>query len=270
VDYYVRGNLEALITLVDILGGIDVAVDCALYDGNFRPPVDIKAGIQHMDGNTALRYARARYSTNDFDRSRRQQRVLRAIWTKALQVNVLPKVPDIWTSLSRFVQTDLPANEILSLAYLGLQMPPQNIRSRVIGYKQVRDIVGYGGAMVLAPRSGKLEEAVAEFFDPSPPEAPSETVRVILQNGTARDHLSELAADRLRWEGLSTTLATAGREDYPRTLLLVYGENPEIEARLVGAFRIAQENVQHLPEAENPADGDMVLVLGRDYSPCER
>jgi len=270
VHYYVRGSLLALISLVDTLGGIDVAVDCSLYDANFRPPVNFKPGVHHMDGRTALRYARSRYTTNDFDRSRRQQRVLRAIWDKALRVNVLPKVPDIWNSLASYVQTDLPTSNILSLAYLGVQMRPQSIRTRVIGYGQVRDMIGYGGAMVLVARPSQLQEAVAAFFDPSAAPIEPDAARVILKNGTAKEQYTELATDRLHWEGMSVVTAAADRQDYPKSLLTIYGDRPEVETRLVDAFDIAPENVQHLPESEKPGDGDIVLVLGGDYSPCER
>jgi LCP family protein required for cell wall assembly len=269
VHYYVRGSLLALISLVDTLEGIDVAVDCSLYDGSFMPPVNFRPGIQHMDGRTALRYARSRFTTNDFDRSRRQQRVLRAIWDKALRVNVLPKVPDIWNSLASYIQTDLSTGDILSLAYVGVQMRPENIRNRVIGYGQVRDMIGYGGAMVLVARPTKLQEAVAAFFDPLAPPEPT-SARVILKNGTAKEQYTELAADRLHWEGMSAVPVAADRQDYPATQLIIYGDKPDVEARLVSAFRVAPENVQHLPEAEKPADGDVVLVLGSDYSPCQR
>ena len=270
IHYYVRGSLLALISLVDTLGGIDVAVDCSLYDANFRPPVNLKPGVQHMDGRTALRYARSRYSTNDFDRSRRQQRVLRAIWDKALQVNVLPKVPDIWNSLASYIQTDLSTGDILSLAYMGVQLRPQNIRTRVIGYGQVRDMIGYGGAMVLVSRPSKLQEAVTAFLDPSAPSIEPEKVRVILKNGTAKEQYTELAVDRLHWEGMSVVTAPADRQDYAGTELIIYGSRPDIETRLVDVFDVAPENVQHHPEAEKPAEGDVLLVLGGDYSPCER
>ena len=269
VHYYVRGSLLALISLVNTLEGIDVAVDCSLYDGSFSPPVNFKPGIQHMDGRTALRYARSRFTTNDFDRSRRQQRVLRAIWDKALRVDVLPKVPDIWNSLASYIQTDLSTGDILSLAYMGVQMRPENIRTRVIGYGQVRDMIGYGGAMVLVSRPAKLQEAVAAFFDPSAPPEPT-SATVILKNGTPKEQYTELAADRLHWEGMSAVPVAADGQDYPATQLIIYGSKPEVETRLVDAFGIALENVQHLPEAEKPADGDVVLVLGADYSPCRR
>lgn len=42
-----------------------------------------------MDGETALKYARSRYTTSDFDRSERQKLVIRAIKDKALSLGVL-------------------------------------------------------------------------------------------------------------------------------------------------------------------------------------
>jgi LCP family protein required for cell wall assembly len=85
--------------LVDALGGVEVDVQrsfTARYPRNDDPSVDYRwttvkfqKGKQKMDGETAIRYARARYSANpvegsDFGRAARQQRLVAAIKARLL------------------------------------------------------------------------------------------------------------------------------------------------------------------------------------------
>ena len=49
-----------------------------------------------MDGETALWYVRSRYSTSDFDRGRRQQEVILAVFDKLLSLNGLQQAPELY------------------------------------------------------------------------------------------------------------------------------------------------------------------------------
>lgn len=97
IDKYVVFDFEALIKMVDVIGGIDMTLEKDLIDESYPGPnnsyikVAFKKGSQHMDGDTALKYARSRKSTTDFDRSRRQQEIIRAIEQKTEELNILNK-----------------------------------------------------------------------------------------------------------------------------------------------------------------------------------
>ncbi|NIV35453.1 MAG: hypothetical protein GWN58_40175, partial [Anaerolineae bacterium] len=87
IHYYVQAGFDDFIRIVDTLGGVDVAVECPLSDTfpdpdspNGQTDVDWLPGIHHLDGKHALWYVRSRWSTNDFDRNRRQQQVLRGLY----------------------------------------------------------------------------------------------------------------------------------------------------------------------------------------------
>ncbi len=80
IKYFVEVNFEGFMKVVDALGGVTVNVQVPVSDDRY-PGIDgqlervyIPSGIQHMDGLQALRYARSRHSSNDFDRGQRQQR----------------------------------------------------------------------------------------------------------------------------------------------------------------------------------------------------
>jgi LCP family protein required for cell wall assembly len=281
VHYYLRGDFNALIKLIDTLGGVDVAVDCPLED-IFPDPtspgglytLSLDAGIQNLDGKASLFYARSRLSTSDFDRSRRQQKVLRGLWDKSLRIDILPKVPELWRTLSSAVQTDLNLTDVLALASIGVQLEPQNLKSRFIGRDQVRGWVAPGGAQVLLPRPAEMQVALVEFFAPPVQEISAltaEGARVVVRNGTDRSGLAALATDRLRWEGIPhVAAANADRQDYFQTRLTVYTSKPRTEARLIELFRVSPENIQRIPDQAGQAEADIVVVLGYDYNPCRR
>ncbi|MFZ5915375.1 MAG: LCP family protein [Chloroflexota bacterium] len=278
VHYYLRGDFNALIALIDTLGGVDVAVDCPLED-IFPDPsspdglytLTLDAGIQRLDGKAALFYARSRLSTSDFDRSRRQQKVLRALWDKALQLDILPKVPELWKTFNSAVQTDLSLTDVLSLAAIAVQLEPQNIKGRFVGRDQVQSWVTPQGAQVLLPKPVEMQAALVEFFAPPLNEVSAltaEGARVVVRNGTNRAGLAALAADRLRWEGvLEVTTTDAERQDYTQTELAVYADRPLTETLLRELFRIPPERVAR---ASGQAEADFILTLGYDYNPCRR
>ena len=75
MDQYAQVDLAGFIEIVDILGGLDIYVTEDLYDSLYPNgkggyfTYSISKGMHHMDGTEALRYARSRESTSDFDRS---------------------------------------------------------------------------------------------------------------------------------------------------------------------------------------------------------
>jgi LCP family protein required for cell wall assembly len=79
ITHYVLIDFDGFRRLIDAVGGIDIDVPKRLYDAAYPTRnwgytvVDIPVGLQHFDGDKALKYARSRHSTSDFDRSKRQQ-----------------------------------------------------------------------------------------------------------------------------------------------------------------------------------------------------
>jgi LCP family protein required for cell wall assembly len=124
IDYVVQIDFRGFERVVDTLGGIVVDVRQPLLDPAY-PTEDfgvermyIPAGLQHMDGATALRYARSRHSTSDFDRSRRQQEVLRALFQEVRERGLLQQaalLPDLARDLEQSVTTTVPIDDLITL-----------------------------------------------------------------------------------------------------------------------------------------------------------
>ncbi len=118
IHYYAKVDLAGFVKVVDAVGGVDITVKTALYDPNyggygFKPGTRIEVGRQHMDGATALAYARIRKSAgeSDFTRAARQQEVLVAIRDAAVRNNLLFSLPSLLDALAKTIQTDLPRSQ---------------------------------------------------------------------------------------------------------------------------------------------------------------
>ncbi|OGJ47308.1 hypothetical protein A2344_05295 [Candidatus Peregrinibacteria bacterium RIFOXYB12_FULL_41_12] len=116
IDKYAVIDLQAFIDIVDAIGGIDVYVDKAIYDNAYPNGkggymvFSLGAGQQHLDGSTALKYARSRHSTNDFDRANRQQKVIVAVKEKLAGMDFSDQAGDvlaIFESISENLDSDI-------------------------------------------------------------------------------------------------------------------------------------------------------------------
>jgi len=137
--------------VIDILGGIEVEVERAFVDKKFPitgrenddcnglpaeagdpeyacryETIEFKEGLQTMDGDTALKFARSRHSEDptegtDLARARRQQKVFLAIKNKALSSSTylsLPKMRALWGTFREITETDLTSSELALVARL--------------------------------------------------------------------------------------------------------------------------------------------------------
>jgi LCP family protein required for cell wall assembly len=151
--YYVMVNFFAFEQAIDSLGGIDVYAAQTLTDhrdghGYYTLP----AGLNHMDGETALWYSRSRYSTSDFDRTRRQQEVVMALFERLVSLNGIEKAPELYDIYKENVTTNMDWQDIAPLLPLAAQLSDTSqIRHYYIGPAQVTSWTTPGGAQVLLP-----------------------------------------------------------------------------------------------------------------------
>jgi LCP family protein required for cell wall assembly len=134
IDHFVGLDFTAFKSAVDSVGGVDINVAHTFTDNNYPrgecddpqhpdcavETIHFNAGPQHMDGATALIFARSRESADpqegtNFARNKRQQLVLTAIKQKVLSVGGLRNLPDLLSSLGDHVKTDLPLGDALAL-----------------------------------------------------------------------------------------------------------------------------------------------------------
>lgn len=141
----IHGNVvvdfAACTEAIDLVGGVDVAVtakeaeylNTVTYRDQDRWKTGFSEGINHLDGNQALAYARIRkISGNDFGRTNRQRKVLTALMGKAKELT-LPQIHRLLKDLLGQVATDMTNGQIWGYA---MELLP-NLKSFRIESQQI-------------------------------------------------------------------------------------------------------------------------------------
>jgi hypothetical protein len=228
-------------------------------------------GIQHLDGATSLWYARSRKTTSVFDREKRQQQILEAIWARSRSLDLLPRIPELWSQSPSMIQTDMDLATVLQLAEVALRLESQNVRMRNIGYGQVTPwTTPYGGGVYL-PNWDAIQPVVAEALGPVPEGRMWRSLhRVEVWNGTTGADWDYLAIDRLVHEGFVASVGEADRHDYPETRLIDFTTSTKGSATsyLASMFSVAPANIYYAPDANMSVQ--YRIILGTDYDTCSR
>lgn len=123
IDNVVVLDFSSFKQIIDDLGGIDVELDKPFTEKQqWGYEFNLPAGKNHLDGQTALYFARSRFSTSDFDRAQRQQKIILAIKEKIFELNLLAdpiKTLGILNSIRSNIETDLKiwdAGSLINLA----------------------------------------------------------------------------------------------------------------------------------------------------------
>ncbi|WP_135557206.1 LCP family protein [Paenibacillus cymbidii] len=169
IQYYVYTDFKGFIALVDAVGGIDIDVekdmkysdseDDHIYD------IDLKKGLQHLNGNTALQYVRFRHdATSDFTRTERQRKFLAAVADKLQSTTSLLKLPKILQSIDPYVETNLSVMDMLKLGSLAMDAKTSGMASAQIPPTNMLKEMNVGGASVLGADPDDLKQYVADLF----------------------------------------------------------------------------------------------------------
>ena len=291
VQYYARVDFGGYKRLIDLVGGVDVVADCPLYDifpdvpddqTDIIPSLELStvptgtidipaAGVYHLDGKHALWYARSRKTTNDFDRSRRQQRVLRGLWNEIREQNLIGQLPALWETLAQTVQTDLTLNDVIYLAEVGSRLDATRIRSRFLDNTMLHFFVASNGGNVYAFNYAEIEPVLDEVFAAFPVNAASQaSAPVEVWNGTSNPDWDRVAAERLAWAGFSGWANGIADRAYERTTIVDFTTTPKGSrlSTLTRLFRVAGADIVYQPDPASAVS--YRIVLGANFAPCLR
>ena len=159
IDYAVLFDFEAFRGLVDTVGGVDVSLAVPFEEGlqwgssSFYLP----AGENHLDGEAALYYARSRFSTSDFDRSRRQQEIIFALKEKMVSLGFLAnprKINSTLDTIKQHIRTDIQLwdiNDLIKVASAINKVGAGNINTFVIHSENLVYETKQNGIYILVP-----------------------------------------------------------------------------------------------------------------------
>ena len=283
IDYTVRVNFDGFRQIIDLIGGIDIEVARDIRDDKFPndnygyDPLYIPAGLQHMDGALALKYARVRHIDTDYQRAARQQQVIMAVKDKITQPGqlaaLLPRLPGLALALANSVQTDMPMEKAIMLAravgQMDLTHPTRAVVDNTMGETTLDPAKGY----ILTPDMDKVKAVAASVFGetPSGPTAAevarqtiqSEAARVVVLNGTTEGGLATEVATSLAADGYQVVaVGNADRADYGQSVLITHGDGKDATREaLVSRFGMAPDRVR----SESPSESaDLTLIVGAD------
>lgn len=134
VDRVAVVSLGGFVQLVDLLGGVELEVESAMYyhDPYQQLLIDLQPGVQRLDGERAMQYVRYRSDGSDLTRVARQQQFLRAVLAELRQPANIWRWPELAQAGLAMVDTDLSAFDLAALLVAGLRTGPGGIAAATV------------------------------------------------------------------------------------------------------------------------------------------
>lgn len=279
IHYYVRGDFTALEKIVDTLGGVTVDVEKPIVDLSYPAdnmidyaPFRLSAGVQTLDGKTALKYARSRHSAggegSDFARARRQQKVIEAIKDKALSIGIVgnpKKIADIIGIIGDHLKTDLSLLDIERFFQLWKDVDKSKITNRVLDNGPDGPLVAHDGdarGYILLPRTGdyrEVQQIAHEIF--TDPYLREEAASIALVNATGNPYTGNQVINLLRSYGYSVTDTTSVNQTKAKTELLDHTKSKPYTKRFLEARFKLKAKIDNSQKNQY----DLTLIIGADY-----
>lgn len=174
VHEYVTVDFQAVIGIIDAVGGVEIDVPNDIIDYEY-PTMNygteifqVSAGLQRMDGETALKYARTRHGSDDIARAQRQQAVIYAVRDQVISVDMiddlLVQAPMLYSTLNDGIQTGLSFDQIIQLSLWAADVPRENIRSGVVSWEYLSSYRTPTGGSVVVPNRFQIGNLMVEVF----------------------------------------------------------------------------------------------------------
>jgi LCP family protein required for cell wall assembly len=262
VDRYLVIGLQGVRDVVDAVGGVDITVATAIHDDAYPTDdygyqtVDIPAGRQHMDGDTALKYARTRHQDSDFARTARQQQVVAAIRNAMLNPVNWPRVPAVAAALSASIKTDVSPLDAIAVGAAMLRTPGDTDHM-VIDTNYASEVTGSDGAYLLQAKAS-LKPAVAQFLG-APSVSPA-SVSVEVLNGAGVAGLAARTADRLKQAGFTIANVADAPRAQAQTTIVARPNARAVADQIASAVGLPASRVS----TGNPSSADIQITLGAD------
>lgn len=166
--HWALAHLDDFIHFVDELGGVSVQVSHPLPDDCGGIP----EGSVHMDGATALCYLRERKTSNDIERSRRQQEFLQEMLARVIGLDGLSRLPEWYERYGGAIETDLTLEDLLMLAPAAWKARAAGIHNFQVGWNEISAWqVPENGAFVFLPQPEKVRALLQQAVDVLAPAA---------------------------------------------------------------------------------------------------
>ena len=301
ISHYAEVDMDRFARIVDTIGGVEVDLPVDVYDPTYTG-IDLKAGVQTLDGHTAALLCRCRhgydaYGDGDVFRAANQRMVIGAIIRKVLTLDPVTMANTIST-MADSVTTDFSVGEILTLANqfrtlnvdedIMTGMEPTNSMYVNETWYEICSVEAWQTMMTrvdqgLSPWSDESQDltagiagsvgsissaadeaaAAAEAGESHPDVEPEFSGTVQVLNGAGIDGLAtRISASLSNW-GFYTYSGDAGRWDYAQTLIIYNGEDHLAQAQAVNEALGGEMRVM-ANDGSYYTDADVLVILGTD------
>lgn len=272
IHYFTRVDFDGFEQAINAVGSVDVNVPETVCDYTIAWQFGfdcINSGLQNMNSNQALFYARTRASARgDFDRGARQRLILLALKDEILSTDTFAnpvRVSSLLDSAGNHARTNLQVGEMLRV-YEIIQNIPQDkfISSGLDDYVSTANI---GGASVVVTKSGdftEIQRFVRSIFIDGLIKQEAATIDVL--NGTAVTGLAQTHADELKSYGYNVvTVGDTDEKGFSVTRLYAVnaGSAPVTERYLEQRLGTVALPARDLPEGITSTSA-FVIILGND------
>ncbi|MFA6537119.1 MAG: LCP family protein [Patescibacteria group bacterium] len=288
IHYYIRIDFAGFEKLIDDLGGIKVNVEQDFTDFQY-PTNDYKYqvisfsnGLQTMDGDTALKFARSRHGNNnegsDFARSKRQQKIIEAVKKRIFSYSFFlnpNKINKFSKELANHLRTDIEPWEIIKFSKLAETIDFSKTINQVLddspnGYLSASNM---NGAYVLLPKANdwtNIKFLAKNIFDQEiTAKKESRQINIELRNGTEKAGLASQNQEELKLLGFRVMkIGNSPEQNLEQTKIyrLTSDSFSEQEQLLFGKYNVQIEN-KNIPQWIIDTAGpeiDFFIILGKD------
>jgi polyisoprenyl-teichoic acid--peptidoglycan teichoic acid transferase len=273
VDYTMAMTFRGFTRVVNAMGGVTVNVPRELSDPTYPClvgydycPIDIKAGVQHMDGATALEFVRERhaFAAQDLDRVQDQQAFAEAVKSAVISPTTWLKYPALLAAFKSALITNLPMNDLPAVGVQYLITPKSRVDHEYINLENgmVKSSWSDDGQSILVPgNSTSIPNLVHRLFGDS--QVTTENASVAVLNGTGSTGLASDVESTLQGLGFHTVLAgDAGTTTHTEVILnTAQTGNAAYTARRLQRLLNARLVQQSWPNVH----ARIVVVVGNDF-----
>ncbi len=278
IDYYARLGFDGFKKVIDTLGGVEIVNTCPLEDWRLiEPDMDptveenyerftLDVGVHEMDSDLALWYARSRRSTNDADRTRRQQQLLSAMLSNSVDAGLITELPSLWAVYRDEIETDFDLPTLLRLASHASAIRENGLRHLSLNQAlESGDLLPETNKWISLLRWDDAAPVLGQLMSPA---TLGRSSRAPLTVEVVAEYESDfkLAAENLTWWGFIPVYTQLDTTKPISTTITYHGEN------FKGAYDDLMSWIFHNQpvtlEPDATAATNYTVILGHTFNPC--
>jgi LCP family protein required for cell wall assembly len=281
IDRYVRVNVQGVEKLIDALGGITVNVpkDMKYNDFSQHLYIDLKKGVQHLDGDKTMQFLRFRYDEfGDISRVQRQQMLMRSAVEQTLKPATIIKIPKILSVIQSHLDTNLTVRELMALSNFASKTDRSNIQMMMLpgDFNSPDERVSYW-----LPNEQRIHKLMTQHFELRKNDSDylaiansraaalegeynlqSPRIRIAIQDSTDSQQALQSSLDTLRYAGYSQVSASKNwQTSLPVTRIIAQSGDDEAAQEVRSILGVGEVVV----ESTGVLGSDVTVQLGRDW-----